>query len=78
MLFVLWGVQFAFSPVPPGPGVFGYIALHIHRWVTIAYLAWAAIELVRLFLNFRHAAAFVIFSQVWRSHIGPNRDAALK
>jgi hypothetical protein len=77
-LFALWGVQFAFSPVPPGPGMLGYIALHIHRWVTIAYLAWAAIEFGRLFLNFRHATAFVVFSEVWRTYIFPNRDAALK
>ncbi len=33
-LFGLWGIQFAFSPVPPGPAWYGFVAVHIHEWVT--------------------------------------------
>jgi hypothetical protein len=39
-LFSLWFIQFAFSPVAPGPTVLGYIATHIHWWVTVVYLLW--------------------------------------
>ncbi|HUS05005.1 MAG TPA: hypothetical protein VMZ52_01825 [Bryobacteraceae bacterium] len=78
VLFLLWGVQFAFSPVPPGPGFFGYISTHIHRWVTLAYLGWATVELLRLFLRWRHATAFVVFAEVWRDHIRRKAPTALK
>jgi cation:H+ antiporter len=78
VLFFLWGIQFAFSPVPQGPGVFGYVSSHMHWWVTVVYLAWAGIEIVRAIFRFRYPTAFVVFSQVWREHIRPNRGPALK
>src|SRR5262249_16937665 len=68
-LFGLWLIQFAFSPVPPGPGIAGFIATHIHRWVTIAYFVWAAVELVRTLTGRRHAAAFRLFAGMWKHHI---------
>src|SRR5262249_7914964 len=42
-LFGLWGIQFAFSPVKPGPSLAGFLATHIHLWVTVAYFAWCAL-----------------------------------
>jgi cation:H+ antiporter len=68
-LFGLWGVQFGFSPVPPGPGVAGFIATHIHRWVTAAYFVWVAIALVRLALGQRRLVAFRLFGEMWRRHV---------
>jgi cation:H+ antiporter len=68
-LFGLWGVQFGFSPVPPGPGLIGFIATHIHWWVTVAYLAWAAVALLSLVTGRRHANAFRLFAEMWRRHI---------
>ncbi len=68
-LFGLWGVQFGFSPVPPGPGVAGFIATHIHRWVTAAYFVWVAIALVRIVLGQRRLEAFRLFGEMWRRHI---------
>src|SRR4051812_49397449 len=38
VLFVLWFVQFAFSPVPPGDTGLGYISRNVHQWTTWAYL----------------------------------------
>ncbi len=37
-LFSLWFIQFIFSPMTPGPGFFGFMATHIHWYVTVAYL----------------------------------------
>ncbi len=68
-LFGLWVIQFGFSPVPPGPGLAGFIALHIHRWVTAAYFVWVAIALVRLALGQRRLEAFRLFGEMWRRHI---------
>jgi len=68
-LFCLWGVQFGFSPIPPGPGLAGFIARHIHRWVTVAYFAWAAAALARLALGQRRLEAFRLFGEMWRRHI---------
>src|SRR6266852_796296 len=48
MLFFLWAVQFALSPVKPGPGWLSTLAHHIHWYVTIAYLAWSGVEIVRM------------------------------
>jgi cation:H+ antiporter len=68
-LFGLWGVQFGFSPVPPGPGLFGFIATHIHRWVTAAYFVWVAIALGRIALGQRRLEAFRLFGEMWQRHI---------
>ncbi len=68
-LFSLWGVQFVLSPVAPGPTFIGFIARHIHWWVTVAYFVWAGIALVRLALGQRRLEAFRLFGEMWRQHI---------
>jgi cation:H+ antiporter len=74
-LFVLWGIQFALSPVPPGAGFWGTLAGHIHWYVTVAYLLWAAVELVRIVLGKRKPLAFQLFAALWRKHV---RAAAIE
>lgn len=69
VLFGLWGAQFAMSPVPPGPGFWGFVAVHIHWWVTVAYLVWVALAIVRMFFGQRHPEAFRLFLEMWRTHI---------
>jgi cation:H+ antiporter len=69
-LFVLWAIQFALSPVvEPGPGIIRTLAKGIHWHVTIAYLAWAAIEFVRLLLGRRKPAAFQLFAVMWERNV---------
>ena len=68
-LFVLWAIQFALSPVKPGPGIAGTLANGIHWHVTIAYLAWAGIEIVRLAFGRRKPAAFQLFAEMWRTRV---------
>jgi cation:H+ antiporter len=68
-LFVLFVIQFALSPVKPGPGFIGTLAQGIHWHVTVAYLAWAAIEIVRLLLGQRKPAAFQLFAVMWRKNV---------
>ncbi len=75
-LFCLWGVQFAFSPVPPGPGAIGFVAGHIHRWVTYAYLAWAVVGVIGIALARRRPEAFRLFAVMWRTHIRPRPEAS--
>ena len=77
-LFSLWFIQFAFSPVPQGPGVLGFLSIHIHWYVTIAYLGWSAIEIIRIFLGRRSHDAFVHFAGVWRTNVRPSGPAALE
>jgi len=68
-LFGLWMIQFVLSPVPPGPGVIGYVATHIHRWVTAAYFVWSAVELGRIAMGRRQPAAILLFAGTWRRHV---------
>jgi cation:H+ antiporter len=68
-LFFLWGIQFAFSPVPAGPGWAGFISTHIRVWVTWAYFVWAGIEIVRILLRRRLPLAFTLFAEVWRHRV---------
>mgnify|MGYP006955671052 CR=1 FL=1 len=68
-LFALWGIQFVFSPIPPGQGALGFIATHIHAWVTYAYLVWAAVEIIRMFSRGRTPDALRLFAGVWRTHV---------
>lgn len=68
-LFGLWFIQFVLSPVPPGPGALGFLASHIHLWVTWAYFIWAAVEVGRLLAGKREARAFRLFMQMWRQHV---------
>lgn len=76
-LFTLWGIQFAFSPVSPeAPGGIGFIATHIHWWVTVVYLLWAGLGTVRIFLGYRHPTAFRCFAQIWREYVVKNNVRA--
>jgi len=68
-LFFLWAVQFALSPVEPSPGFWGTLAGHIHRYVTITYLAWSAGEIGRMLLGWRKPMAFACFAEQWRRHV---------
>src|SRR5262245_5741548 len=68
-LFLLWGVQFVLSPVKPGPGIIGALAKGIHRYVTIAYFAWAGVEIVRLLAGRRKPEALRLFAVMWKRHL---------
>ena len=67
-LFILWLVQFALSPIQPSPGFWGTVAGHIHRYVTITYLSWAAVEGGRLLFGWRKPLAFYQFADMWSRH----------
>ncbi|MEK7403901.1 MAG: sodium:calcium antiporter [Acidobacteriota bacterium] len=68
-LFSLWGIQFAFSPLPPGPGFWGYLATHMHWWVTVAYLVWVGLALIRMAMGRRQPHAIRLFLLMWRQHV---------
>lgn len=68
-LFSLWFAQFALSPVPARSDWLGWLSMHIHGWVTVAYFAWSAIELMRVLVGDREARAFRLFAATWRKHI---------
>lgn len=77
VLFALFIVQFALSAVPPGPGALGYLAAHIHLWVTVAYFVWAAVEAIRIVAGKRKAVAFTEFVETWRTHVQRGRKLAV-
>ena len=60
VLFALWGVQFGCSIAPEA------IATEVHWAVTSIYLAWSAVEVVRIALGRRQPAAFISFAETWR------------
>ena len=72
-LFFLWAIQFVLSPVEPGPGLIGTFAGHIHWYVTVAYLVWAAIEILRMFAGARQPLAFQYFGEAWKRYVRPVR-----
>ncbi len=63
-LFVLWLVQFAFSPVEPGPGLIGWLAGQVHRLVVWVYLAWSGFEILQLLASRRKPKAFKLFAEL--------------
>lgn len=69
VLFVLWFVQFVFSPIPPSDEGFGFISRHIHRWITYMYLVWAGVETVRMLMGRRKPRALRLFAAVWSSRV---------
>lgn len=71
VLFGLWGIQFTLSPVKPGPGFWGFLASHIHWYVTVAYLVWVAAGLIRMLSGGRQPTAFRLFAQMWRTQVRP-------
>ncbi|MDQ6706729.1 MAG: hypothetical protein M3Z85_12230, partial [Acidobacteriota bacterium] len=60
LLFVLWAIQFGFSILPHTA------AARMHWYVTYAYLAWSAIEIVRLLLGLRKPLAIQQFAAAMR------------
>ncbi len=68
-LFGLWGLQFALSPVPPGPGFWGYVAGRMHWWVTIAYFVWFGAGVISFLIGRRKPLAFTQFAEMWRRHV---------
>ncbi len=68
-LFGLWGLQFAFSPVPPGPGFWGFVSGRIHWWVTIAYFVWFGVGVIACLVGRRKLLAFTQFAEMWRKHV---------
>lgn len=73
LLFGLWGLQFALSPLKPGPDPLGLLAANIHWLVTAAYFLWFAIELARIAIKRETPPAFTEFARVWREHVRPAR-----
>jgi len=71
VLFVLWFVQFVFSPIPPGDTMLGYISMRIHSWITWVYLLWAGVEFIRTLVGRRKPAAFRLFRALWISRVMP-------
>ena len=55
LLFVLWAVQFGFSILPAGE------AAQVHLAVTFVYLAWCALEIIRLIVRGRLPQAVTEF-----------------
>jgi cation:H+ antiporter len=74
-LGALFGVQFALSPVSPGPGFWGFLATHIHRWVTAAYFVWFGAGLISYLAGRRKLLAFTQFAAMWRTHVRGGRRA---
>ncbi len=68
-LFAFWFVQFFFSAINPDVPFWGMLGGHVHRWITIAYFVWAALELLRLLLGQRKPLAFTEFAKMWRTHV---------
>jgi cation:H+ antiporter len=69
VLFALWLIQFALSPVTQDASFWGTLATHIHVYVTWAYWAWGAIEVGRLLIGWRKPLALVHFAKMWREHV---------
>ncbi len=68
-LFVLWAAQFALSPISPGPGFWRTFAGHFHWYITLVYLAWAGLGLIRLAMGKRHPTALLLFAKIWRTRV---------
>jgi hypothetical protein len=78
VIAVLFGMQFVFSPVPPGPGFWGYLAGHIHRWVAAAYYIWFALGLASYLFGRREMRAFRCFAGMWRQHVRRSSTSAVE
>lgn len=70
-LFSLWLVQFVFSPFHPGPGPVGFLAAHIHGYVTLVYWVWFGAGILRYVGGGRQLEAFRLFARMWRTHVRP-------
>jgi cation:H+ antiporter len=77
-LFSLWLIQFVFSPVKPGPGFAGFMATHIHWYVTVAYLVWFTAGALYYLAKRQNLEAFRLFAVMWRQHVWPPSPPAVK
>jgi cation:H+ antiporter len=77
-LFFLWFGQFLLSPLPHGPGFWGTLAANNHRYVTILYLIWAAVEIIRMLVGRRNPLAFQLFAVMWRRYVRPVPTPAVR
>jgi cation:H+ antiporter len=77
-LFLLWFVQFILSPMPHGPGLLGTLAANNHRYITILYLVWAGVEIIRMVVGRRSPLAFQLFAVMWRRYVRPSRPPAVR
>lgn len=68
-LFGLWFLQFALSPIAPGPSLLGRLAGSIHWLVTCAYFLWFAVEVIRTLAHKRQPLAFILFARLWRERV---------
>lgn len=70
LIFVLWAIQIIFSvSEPAAAGWLRFLHNNINAWVTYAYFALAAGELVRLLLRRRRPRAVLDFAAIWRQHV---------
>lgn len=69
VLFLLWFVQFALSPIAPSDTGLGFLSQHVRLWSTWAYLIWAGFELVRILFGRRHLKAFRLFGAIWKVRV---------
>ena len=69
VLFLLWFIQFALSPIAPSDTGLGFLSQHVRLWSTWAYLIWAGFELVRMFFGRRHLKAFRLFAAIWKARV---------
>ena len=74
-LFGLWFLQFALSPIHPGPGLLAQFAGHVHWIVTCGYYLWFAVEVGRTIAHKRRPLAFVLFARLWRQRIMNGKTA---
>lgn len=65
LLFALWVFQFAFSAA----GANEALLEKVNWGVTIAYLGWSALEIVRICVGQRKPAAFTGFARSWREYV---------
>jgi cation:H+ antiporter len=66
-IFALWVAQFLFSIAPRG------VPMTIHWVITGIYLAWSAVEVIRIVFGFRAPVAFVSFARAWHTHVRARR-----
>lgn len=69
VLFVLWGVQFALSPMAETEGWIGEIARNSRTYTTMAYFGWFGVGVIGCLVGRRKIAAFQAFGKIWRIHV---------
>ena len=67
-LFALWFVQFVFSAFE-GTTAWGRFSGDVRVYITVAYFAWAALEVLRMLFGRRKGSAFAEFARMWRKHV---------